>query len=88
MGLEGRWHASTLARTVAELVVRGISHLLVIVGVETTTATATLRLEVASTGTSGVVTLSGVARLAAEVGARLGVWVCRDRALSHVALRR
>jgi hypothetical protein len=66
--LESRRHASTLSRTVAELVVGGVSHLLVVVGVETATATAALRLEVASTG---AVTLSGVARLAAEVGAGL-----------------
>jgi hypothetical protein len=68
---ESRWHASTtLSGTVAELVVGRKSHLLVIVGVETTTSTAALRLEVTSTGT-GIITLSGVSRLATEVRARL-----------------
>ena len=68
---ESRRHASTtLSGTVAELVVRWISHLLVVVGVETATSTTTLRLEVASTGAS-IITLSRVSRLTTEVRAGL-----------------
>lgn len=68
--MEGRRHASTLARTVAELVVGGVSHLLVIIVAMRVIApaTSTLRLKVTSAGTFA---LRRVSRLASEVSTGL-----------------
>jgi Mrp family chromosome partitioning ATPase len=53
LGLERWWHATALARTVAELVVRGVAHLLVVVvavgGVAAATSALGLKVSSAST---------------------------------------
>ena len=80
-----------MSRTVAELVVRGVAHLVVVVvavrGISMTSATSAVTLEVTTTG---VVALDGVVRLAAEVSTGLlgteSVGVRRNGALPHVAL--
>ena len=83
--LESRRHATSLSGTVSELVVGRVTHLVVVVGVVTTTATS-LGSEV---GTVCVVALNRVSRFASVMGTRLsgrGIRVGRDRSLSHVAL--
>lgn len=94
--LEGGRHATTLTRTIAELVVRGVAHLVVVVvsvrPVSMAIAAVTVSLVVAPARTADIIALDRCVRLAAEVSAWLlgteSVGVGRNRTLSHVTLRR
>ena len=90
--LEGRRHATTLSRSVAELVVGRVAHLIVVLvaTVRSVAAAATASLG-NEASTALVFTRDGVTRFAAEMGAvRLGlthsIRVRGRGALPHVAL--
>lgn len=92
LGLESWRHTTSLARSIAELVIRRVSHLVIVrivVRVEVSSSTATLGREAATVSSTRVVALDRVARVSSEMRAglrRYRIRVGRNRTLSHVSL--